>query len=66
MSAKLTPGRAIAKQRASLKAKVARLLKRYDQPSVTDADIKTVLGEVAAFLATAPERYNAKPGGLGR
>jgi hypothetical protein len=46
--------------------KVGRLIKRYDQPNVTDEEIKAVLAEVAAFLATAPARYNAKVGGLGK
>ena len=66
MTTKLTTGRAIAKQRASLKAKVQRLRKRYDLPSVTDEQIKAVLDEVLEFLATAPARYNAQPGGLGK
>ena len=66
MSTKLTAGRAIAKQRASLRRKVERLLVRYNSPAVTDIQICAVLGEVARFLATAPERYNARPGGLGK
>ena len=63
---KLTPGRAIAKQRASLKRKIERVLVRYRTPEVTDARICAVLAEMLRFLETAPERYNAKAGGLGK
>ena len=66
MATKLTTGRQLAQQRSRTKRMVKRLLARYDNPAVSDTDIKVVLGKVLVYLGEETRRYNAKTGGLGK
>lgn len=62
----MTPGRALAKQRANHARKIQRLLTRYETPDVTDDIIKEVLEGLLSWLKGDTARYNKRKGGLGK